>query len=85
MRWTVDGKPFAERRLGDWETTGGSAPNAPFDRPFYPFLNLAVGGGLAEGRNRKIVDPATFPACFDIDCVSVWQCRDPAASSVCRD
>ena len=42
----------------------------PFDRPFHLILNLAVGGtwGGAQG-----VDPADFPARFEVDYVRVYE------------
>lgn len=85
MVWTVDGMVFAQRHVGDWNTSASTAAGAPFDRPFYLILNLAVGGGLAEGRGLKTVDPAVFPARFDVDYVRVWQCAGRAASTACSE
>lgn len=79
MVWTVDGKPFAERRSSEWFTTASDDERAPFDKPFYLILNLAVGGGLSEGRNLKTVDPSAFPARLEIDWIRVWQCADETA------
>jgi beta-glucanase (GH16 family) len=78
--WTIDGKVYATQRAGDWSTTGSKDPNAPFDRPFHLLLNLAVGGGLAEGRTEKGVDGRGYPKSFEIDWVRVWQCGPDAAS-----
>ena len=85
MVWTVDGLAFAERRTGDWNTSASIAAGAPFDRPFYLILNLAVGGGLAESRDLKTVDPAAFPARFEIDWVRVWQCPANQATGSCSE
>lgn len=78
--WTVDGRRYASQQAGDWHTAGSSAPAAPFDRPFYLILNLAIGGGLAEGRGVKGVDASGYPKMMEIDWVRVWQCGEDAAS-----
>lgn len=78
--WTVDGKPYATQQAGDWSTTASSDPAAPFDRPFHLILNLAIGGGLAEGRGIKGVDDRGYPKAMEIDWVRVWQCGEDAAS-----
>lgn len=85
MTWSIDGRRFAERLRNEWSTTGSAAPGAPFDQPFHLILNLAVGGGLPEGRGLKTVDPNVFPARFEVDYVRVWQCRPSAASTTCAD
>lgn len=78
--WTIDGKPYATRVAGDWSSSGSTDPAAPFDRPFHLILNLAVGGGLAEGRGAKGVDERGYPKIMEIDWVRVWQCDDDAGS-----
>lgn len=72
MVWTIDGKPYATRTASEWYTESSKAPGAPFDKPFYLILNLAVGGGLAESRDLKTVDTKAFPARLDVDYVRVW-------------
>lgn len=74
--WTVDGKPFATKRAGDWFTTESDDPNAPFDKPFHLILNLAIGGGLPEERALGGVDESGFPKSMEVDWVRVWQCAD---------
>ena len=44
------------------------------------FLNLAVGGGLAEGRGLTGVDESGYPKNMEIDWVRVWQCDGDAGS-----
>lgn len=73
MVWTVDGKPYATRTADEWYTEKSKASGAPFDRPFYLILNLAVGGGLPESRDLKTVDVRAFPARLDVDYVRVWK------------
>jgi beta-glucanase (GH16 family) len=79
MVWTVDGKPYATRTASEWYTESSKAPGAPFDKPFYLILNLAVGGGLPESRDLKTVDPKAFPASLDVDYVRVWA-RKPGSA-----
>ncbi|MBJ7499290.1 MAG: glycoside hydrolase family 16 protein [Sphingopyxis sp.] len=79
--WTVDGEPYATRVASEWTTSGSSDPAAPFDRPFHLILNLAVGGGLAEGRGIKGVDEGGYPKNMEIDWVRVWQCDNDAVSA----
>lgn len=82
--WTVDGRPFATKRAGDWSTTASDDPNAPFDQRFHLILNLAIGGGLPEGRALGGVDESGFPKSMEIDWVRVWQCAaDPATGRAC--
>lgn len=71
--WRVDGRTFAERTADEWSTTGSTSSAAPFDRPFYLVLNLAIGGKLAEGRGLEGVDFRGFPKQMEIDWVRVWQ------------
>lgn len=79
IRWYVNEKPFFEMTEADWYTDAdGTAerPQAPFDRPFYLILNLAVGGNLAHNQNAGGVDEKAFPAEFLVDWVRVYQCRE---------
>ncbi|WP_114228912.1 MULTISPECIES: glycoside hydrolase family 16 protein [Sphingomonas] len=71
--WFVDGRPYAHRRIGEWSTPASADAHAPFDQPFHLILNLAIGGHLPEGRNRKGVSKAGFPRTMQVDWVRVWQ------------
>lgn len=73
MVWTMDGRPFAERKAEEWSTTGSDRPGAPFDQPFHLILNLAIGGKLAEGRGLGGVRLDGYPKRMEIDWVRVWQ------------
>ena len=85
IRWTIDGRVFAEKRREDWYSTGSPSLDAPFDRPFHLLLNLAIGGGLAEGRALGGVSEEGFPKQMEVDWVRVWQSRaqggNPAAGN----
>ncbi len=73
IAWSVDGKRYAERHIGDWSTPASGDPHAPFDRPFHLILNLAIGGHLAEERNLGGVTNDGFPRTMQVDWVRVWQ------------
>jgi beta-glucanase (GH16 family) len=80
MVWTVDGKPFAQRRAGEWSTIGSTEPGAPFDQPFHLILNLAIGGKLAEGRGVGGVALDGYPKRMEVDWVRVWQRPEAGAA-----
>lgn len=85
ITWFIDGKPFQTQRPGDWSTLSSDKPGAPFDQRFHLVLNLAVGGRLAEERNKGGVKRKGFPKQMAIDWVHVWQCAgDPASIAHCE-
>lgn len=43
ISWFVDGVKYGSRS-GGWYTPAGGGPDAPFDKPFYLIMNMAVGG-----------------------------------------
>jgi len=72
IRWYVDGHLF--QKLNNWESTGDNMPAkyaypAPFDKPFYMILNLAIGGNFDGGR---IPDDSMLPAQMIVDYVRVY-------------
>ncbi len=78
IQWFVDGRLFMRVNQDDWHTEAvreAENPKAPFDRPFYVILNLAVGGSLPEKSNGAGVDEAAFPASLLVDWVRVEQCE----------
>lgn len=79
--WTIDGRVYASQVAGDWTTAASDDPAAPFDRPFHLILNLAIGGGLAEGRTAGGVDETGYPKRMEVDWVRVWQSEPKDASS----
>ena len=81
MTWYVDGKNYYHVRLKNWRDPlqkAKPAPaikNAPFDRPFYLILNLAIGGQWPESHDQGGVVLADYPKSFAIDWVHVFQCE----------
>jgi beta-glucanase (GH16 family) len=73
ITWQVDGKTYETRQQTEWWSSGSTAAGAPFDKPFYLVLNLAIGGGLAESRGTGGVSTINFPKQYAIDWVRVWQ------------
>ena len=85
IAWTFDGEVYATAQASDWFTTATTDPDAPFDRPFHLIVNLAIGGGLPEGRALMGVSEENFPKRMEIDWVRVWQCdADAATGRGCR-
>lgn len=60
IRWLVDGHCYAERRM---------EPDMPFDKSFYPVLNLAVGGWY----DNVPIDEAALPAVMTVSGIWVYQ------------
>lgn len=71
IRWYVDDVLYATRT--SWWSAGGAYP-APFDKPFYLLLNLAVGGNYVGSPNAG----TTFPATMQVDYVRVSTAAPPA-------
>lgn len=61
ISWYVDGIKYGSR-TGGWSVPAGGGADAPFDKPFYLILNMAVGGNyvgqpsLANGGYDMQVD-----------------------------
>jgi len=65
IRWYVDGILFAVRNT--WSTTAAPFP-APFNKPFYILLNVAVGGNFPGSPTASTV----FPVTMEVDYVRVY-------------
>lgn len=64
MDWFVDKQKVLTMTQNEWFTdTVSKDVNAlaPFDKPFYLALNLAVGGNLPDNYDKKNFDPESFP------------------------
>ncbi|MCR2802585.1 carbohydrate binding domain-containing protein [Paenibacillus soyae] len=73
LRWYVDGQLF--QTLNDWHSWGAGQPDkyaypAPFDKPFYIIMNLAVGGNYDGGRTPEA---GAIPATMEVDYVRVYE------------
>jgi beta-glucanase (GH16 family) len=85
IRWFMDDTMFFELKGEDWFSAAETAkgrPSAPFDKPFYLMLNLAVGGQLSAQKNEKGIDPEAFPAHMLVDWVRVYQCEPDSERGV---
>ena len=71
IRWYVDDVLYATKTL--WWSSGAAYP-APFDKPFYMLLNLAVGGNYVGSPNAS----TPFPATMQVDYVRVSTAAPPA-------
>jgi beta-glucanase (GH16 family) len=79
MRWFIDGECYATQRKW-WSSSKPAAhgppdaddlnpPHAPFDKPFYLIINLAVGGNFAGNPDAD----TEFPQEMLIDYVRVYE------------
>jgi autotransporter-associated beta strand protein len=71
IRWYVDDGLYATKTL--WWSSGAAYP-APFDKPFYMLLNLAVGGNYVGSPNGS----TPFPSTMQVDYVRVSTAAPPA-------
>lgn len=73
LRWYVDGELY--QTINNWDSWGAGQPAkyaypAPFDKPFYMILNLAVGGNFDGGIEP---DASDLPAEMVVDYVRVYE------------
>jgi beta-glucanase (GH16 family) len=67
IRWYVDGQVYF--KADEWFTSMPNSPYpAPFDKPFYLILNVAVGGVWADSPDETSV----FPQTMIVDYVRVY-------------
>ncbi len=70
ITWYVDGKEAFSVTSSQWWTSASNGESAPFDKPFYLILNLAVGGNYDGG----IKPPEDFEsASMIVDYVRVYK------------
>ena len=75
IRWYVDGKVYETQT--NWSSSTGPYP-APFDRPFFIVMNLAIGGGyLGTPSTNTINANTTFPGEIQVDFVRIWDLTEP--------
>ena len=70
IAWIVDGREVHRVTSSEWWTGSSTVQTAPFDKPFYILLNLAVGGQYDNYRSPS----ASFSqATMSIDYVRVYE------------
>ena len=72
MEWSIDGTVYATRDNWFSQTSGHDKPNpwpAPFDKPFFILINLAIGGNFGGNPNAQ----TKFPQEMLVDYVRVYQ------------
>lgn len=70
IRWYVDGNQYLQ--ANEWYTSQSNQPYpAPFDRPFFLILNVAVGGTWPGNPDETSV----FPQTMLVDYVRVYQLK----------
>ena len=70
ITWLVDGRAYAGTT--SWKSKApGIKPPAPFDKPFYLLINLAVGGSFDEQAMGRVT--ADLPAEFRLDYIRIFQ------------
>ena len=85
IRWYVDDVHYLTLTDKDWGSKAlfSKLPKtAPFDRPFYLIINLAIGGNLAEDTGEGGVSLKGFPKAFEVDWLRVYQRPDAVGLAV---
>lgn len=70
ISWLVDGRVYAAATEWRSRTPGIESP-APFDKPFYLLVNLAVGGSFDEQAMGRVT--TDLPAEFRLDYIRIFQ------------
>ena len=75
LAWFADGKQVYKLTNSQWWTPSSSAASAPFDKPFYILLNLAVGGtyDYISENNYAQPDASFTSASMYVDYVRVYK------------
>lgn len=77
IAWLIDGEEVFRLNNDEWWTDAASKqenPSAPFDKPFYILLNLAVGGNFDPAGTSDLGKNEEFTsACMYVDYVRVYQ------------
>ena len=74
--WFVNKEKIFSMTSKDWFSSAISKEEnarAPFDKPFYLMLNLAVGGNLSMMHNEKSFDANSYPNELIVDWVRVYE------------
>ncbi|MDE6505384.1 MAG: family 16 glycosylhydrolase [Clostridia bacterium] len=70
IAWYVDGRQVYKLLNNQWYSTASQSAAAPFDKPFYILLNLAVGGTYDPSAQ---IDPNFTSAAMYVDYVRVYE------------
>ena len=81
VRWYVDGLLYETQT--NWSSPIGPYP-APFNRPFFIIMNLAVGGNYVDNPSVATINSNTFPAEMQVDYVRVWDLTAPLQLTATR-
>ncbi len=82
--WYIDGHLYESQT--SWGSSLGNPYPAPFDKPFFIVMNLAVGGNYlaTNGVNPSITDinKSTFPAEMQVDYMRIYTQTSPLQISI---
>lgn len=76
LKFYADGALYHTVKIAAWFSGGVDKrinPHAPFDKPFYLVLNMAVGGNYPAVDNPPPLAPSRFPYTMEVDYVRVWR------------
>lgn len=76
LTWFLNDKAFFSVTAKEWTVENPDTKmhaTAPFDKPFYLNVNLAVGGNFSNQSNEGIFNPKSFPAEMHLDWVRVYK------------
>ncbi len=74
LAWIIDGKEVFRLNNDQWYSAASSSASAPFDKPFYILLNLAVGGTYdPAGTNAFLAANDFTQATMQVDYVRVFK------------
>ena len=80
INWFVDGLLYETQT--NWSSSIGPYP-APFDRPFFILMNLAIGGNYVGNPSAGTINAnSSFPAELQVDYVRIYEQTAPLQLSV---
>ena len=80
--WYVDGLRFQTRT--NWSSSAGPYP-APFNRPFFLIMNLAIGGNYLGNPSSATINANTvFPGVMQVDYIRIYEPTAPLRISIAQ-
>lgn len=74
IAWIIDGEKVYEVSNKVYYSTASDSPSAPFDKPFYIILNLAIGGNYDPQGTAEFLAKNDFTEAFmEVDYVRVYE------------